>query len=382
MKILFLCTGFELGKDGVGDYTRRIAAELIRRNYTVGVIAMNDKYVAEKFESVEFAQDVKMPVMRLPAIWSEEQRIAETQKFVSNFNPDWLSLQFVIYGFHKKGLPFRLGKQLSRLGNKTKWHIMFHELWVGEELGVSIKTNILGYLQRRIILDLINVIKPAVISTSIPLYQLMLHQQHVESTLLPLFSNIKNEESYSLSIEEEESIPAWVKTDRNSLLIGCVFGSFYNESWDMSSLLTQLVNKSKQADKKTVICSIGNMASGKAAWEALPNRYPEIIFITLGKKNETFISYWLNNYTDFGILTTPAVIAGKSGSFMAFKEHGVPCYCKENELEFNPPLNNNFIDDYLSEVRTDSSFVLPVKKKCVHQLADTVNLLTDVFENV
>mgnify|MGYP003474349261 CR=1 FL=1 len=42
MKILFICGSLEPGKDGVGDYTRRFCGELLKMNYEVQILSIND----------------------------------------------------------------------------------------------------------------------------------------------------------------------------------------------------------------------------------------------------------------------------------------------------------------------------------------------------
>ena len=44
MKILFICGTFENGKDGVGDYTKRLAKEIIDYGHSVHIIAIHDKF--------------------------------------------------------------------------------------------------------------------------------------------------------------------------------------------------------------------------------------------------------------------------------------------------------------------------------------------------
>src|ERR1022692_2576923 len=46
------------------------------------------------------------------------------------FNPNWVSLQFVPFGFHPKGLPFGLPRHLMSIIGSRPLHWMFHELWV------------------------------------------------------------------------------------------------------------------------------------------------------------------------------------------------------------------------------------------------------------
>src|SRR5690606_662431 len=100
---------------------------------------------------------------------------------------EWLSLQFVPYAFHKKGLPFGLGSQLRKIGGTTKWHIMFHELWIGMEVGASQKDVIIGIIQKYIIKKFNIEIKPKVIHSQTDLYQAQLKSIGLKSEILPLF---------------------------------------------------------------------------------------------------------------------------------------------------------------------------------------------------
>ena len=43
MKLLFLCSSLEPGRDGVGDYTRRLAGECLRQGHEVRLLSLNDK---------------------------------------------------------------------------------------------------------------------------------------------------------------------------------------------------------------------------------------------------------------------------------------------------------------------------------------------------
>ena len=42
MKILFICGSTGRGHDGVGDYTRRLCAELIRRGEKIQILSLYD----------------------------------------------------------------------------------------------------------------------------------------------------------------------------------------------------------------------------------------------------------------------------------------------------------------------------------------------------
>ena len=43
MKILFFCGSAEPGKDGVGDYTRRLCGELLRIGHETQILSLFDR---------------------------------------------------------------------------------------------------------------------------------------------------------------------------------------------------------------------------------------------------------------------------------------------------------------------------------------------------
>ena len=54
MKIVFLCGSLEPGRDGVGDYTRMLAAEIIRKGHNAAIVALADKYSLEPFIGTQY----------------------------------------------------------------------------------------------------------------------------------------------------------------------------------------------------------------------------------------------------------------------------------------------------------------------------------------
>src|SRR5690606_11690946 len=110
---------------------------------------------------------------------------------INNFDPEWISLQYVPFSFQKKGLPFGFAKQLINLATNKKWHIMFHELWVGMNREASLKFKLWGTLQEKIINDTILLLNPALINTQSRLQQSHLEEMGHQIDLLPLFSNFE-----------------------------------------------------------------------------------------------------------------------------------------------------------------------------------------------
>lgn len=376
IRIVFICSSLEPGKDGVGDYTRKLACTLNNRGSEARIIAINDRRLnnASVWEGTQNDEGTKTEVLRLASVLTWNERVKTAKAWISNYNPDWVSLQYVPFGFHLKGLPFNLANNLLQLSSHQRWHIMFHELSVNKD--ESLKFKIWSWLQVNIIKSLIKNLQPTIIHTNTELYKHRLKEMGFDATVLPLFSNIssietKNEDVYN------NIIPSFIRLYQNDYLIGTLFGSFDCKRWDMRSLLNKFKPYSFNK-KRAVLVSIGKMSSGVECWEQLKLEYPQVIFLSLGEQSSEFISHWLSGYTDFGILTTLPELAGKSGSFMAFKEHGIPVVCKEETASlrsFNLPVEKGLV-----EVTSAKEFQLPSKQKPVAQLQLVTNMFITALE--
>ena len=93
MRILFLCSCLEPGRDGVGDYTRRLAEECAMLGHECALAALNDSFVRTTSEEKQGG----LPTLRL-ARGSDYGAVADFRK---KFAPDWISLQLVAYGLHQ-----------------------------------------------------------------------------------------------------------------------------------------------------------------------------------------------------------------------------------------------------------------------------------------
>lgn len=342
----------------MGDYTRKLAGTLILRGLDARIVAINDQHLEAETLQEDQCEHATIPVLRLSSRLSWKKRIEAVKKFVAGFNPANISLQFVPFGFHLKGLPFAFAGRLKQLGLKGRWHIMFHELSVNKD--ESLKFRLWAYLQVQIIHSLIKQLKPSCISTNTAIYKYRLEDMGYPTNLLPLFSNISNKTSAG-NFAFDQIVPAYLSQHRQDYIIGTLFGNFDFKSWNIRSLLDKFSYGFTR--KRIVVVSVGKMSSGGTYWEQLKCDYPQVLFLRLGEQDAAFISYWLLHYADFGILTTLPELASKSGSFMALKEHGIPVVCKERSLllkEYDVPL-----DDFLTEVHEDRSFELPQRREPV-----------------
>ena len=123
MKIAFITSGLEPGRDGVGDYTRFLAQECTRQGAAVAALALNDALVKTDAP----ANSEALPMLRLGRAQPWDVRFEQARRFLIEFAPDAISLQFVCYGYHPKGFAFRIAPFLQRLIGATRLQIMFHE---------------------------------------------------------------------------------------------------------------------------------------------------------------------------------------------------------------------------------------------------------------
>ena len=313
LKIVFLCGSLEPGRDGVGDYTRKLAGELKLSGHHVGIIAINDQYVTDEFDGDQKSGDVSLPTLRLPSNISLVQRYQRANLWITSFNPDWISLQFVPFAFHPKGLPFKMGKLLAAVGKGRHWHIMVHELWVGMNKESSLKFFWWGLFQRQLIKSLFNKVMPAVIHTQTKLYLNLLEKMGFKSQLLPLFSNI--------SLAEDISV---IRNDDDKIISFVVFGGIHPGA-PIDKLAKELKLYGNQNAVKIVLKLLGRSGSEQLRWEQ-EWKAAGLCIELIGEQPEEQISAVLSS-SSFGISTTPPSLVEKSGSVAAMREHGLSILC-------------------------------------------------------
>lgn len=315
MKILFICGCIEPGKDGVGDYTRRLCGELLGQGVEVGIIAYNDGFVKGVIENSQQEESVLVPCLRLPESLTNKDRVNICKSWISLKNPVWLSLQFVPYSFNAKGLPFNLGKQLKIIGGNRNWHIMFHELWIGMNKESIKKDNLIGFLQKYSIKQLIFKLKPRAINTQTELYKKQLEKLGFEASILPIFSNIPVLKG---SIGEKYNTIHFDIPDKYFVLFGSI-----HHGVPIKEFVKEFMKYLK--DDTYALVTIGNNGKELDGWKQIWESFG-IKVICMGKQSVEVISYVLQNAT-FGISTTPLELVEKSGSVAAMREHNVPVIC-------------------------------------------------------
>ncbi|MEJ5961345.1 hypothetical protein [Pedobacter immunditicola] len=349
MKIAFICGSLEPGKDGVGDYLRRLSLELLQQGHHVSLIAINDSFVVEDSLEPQDMAGLTFSVIRLPRVGLGTLELYFLRTWLVKFNPDLISLHFVPFSFHAKGLSLNLAKKLRYMGEGRNWHIMFHELWLGMETQASLKYIIWGNLQRWLIKQLLTELKPQLITTHTPLYQWHLQNMGCEAAIFPLFSNIPvascfSEETFTkhnFFIDKRQPLSTEIKAQRMASLAAeseryikedkglrtlefVVFGTISRDA-PFADFTREARDYAEKHNLHIILTFIGRCGQEMGNWVSIWSE-AGMQYRALGEQPEKVVSATLQK-ASFGLCTTPFVLVEKSGSVAAMRAHALPVIC-------------------------------------------------------
>ncbi|MEO7216458.1 hypothetical protein [Mucilaginibacter sp.] len=308
IKIVFICSSLEPGHDGVGDYTRRLSAALIKAGHSCAILSLNDRHAKNTFEGTQQADEIDVPVFRLGADIELKQRFAIAKQWVDKVDPQWLSLQFVPFGYHPKGLKPGLSKLLLTLSKGRSWHIMFHELWVGMADEESKKLHFWGLAQRVLIRSLVKNLAPKVIHTQTHLYQTLLAKMGFKAGYLPLYGNIP--------------VIGNINGNRPAgKLSFVVFGAIHDRA-PISEFAKEAAQYAEKFRLPVTLTIIGRGNNEQQRWADVWAA-AGLTVERLGELSAQRISEVLSNAT-IGLSATALAVIEKSGSYAAMREHGLP----------------------------------------------------------
>jgi hypothetical protein len=311
MKILFICGALEPGRDGVGDYTRRLAVAIQQMGHQSSIIALYDRYIDEEMITEQPVDDGCVHVLRIPGQTNHTNRYQRVKEWVNAFEPGWISLQFVPYAYHPKGMPFLLGRELQKLlVNERRLHIMLHETWIGVEKRFDLKRKLIGALQKNIIRRMIKSLHPAVIHTQLPFTLRKMEAIAPGIQPLPLFSNI---EVFSQPGEKHASV---------------LRAGFFSQADASPAVISFLENLSKNAAASGIQLELLFIGGDPVKMKLTGNTIAKSGKVTAnilytGFLSPEDISLALQSCT-LGITLVPRHALGKSGSVAAFLQHGIP----------------------------------------------------------
>ena len=336
MRIAFVTSCMEAGRDGVGDYVRVLAAACVQRGHSCRIVALNDHYVDRPVELKQTARNTDLEVLRLPGSSAWPARSVAARTWLDRQPADWVSVQFVPYGFHSKGVVASLGRHLLPLIAARRVHLMFHELWLGMERGASFRNRVMGWAQRRAVLTLVRRLSPHVIHTSNRAYQALSRAEGMPARLLPLCGSIAVAENPGQWLESEGA-KLGVGGPRDQSWWFGLFGTLH-PVWSSEPLFRHIGEAAGSAGRRVVIASIGRQGQGESLWRDLNARYsPRFSFVNFGERSTTEVSAFLQS-VDFGIATTPWEIIGKSGTAAAMLDHGLPTIVSRDDVRFKVAL--------------------------------------------
>lgn len=318
-KILFISGTLETGKSGVADYILVLCKELTKLGLACKCIAIHDVFLAKNTsESIVRYNIGKIQLVRFSSLLTWSARAHKLRAEIKDFGPDWISLQYVPYAFHPKGLPFVLIKCLNSVQPLASWEIMVHEIWVDPEVGI--KSRILSSIQQYILLTLLKRLRPTVIHTTNFWYQKLLDKSGFNSQILPLFSSIPFE-PLSLSVSNLDLNRSGPRLRWSFVVFGTI-----NRNWDPYPLLERI-------ESTRIYCNIdfcnfvavGNIGEyGNELWDSLKiSKFVNFDFLRLGELTVEEVSEQLQ-LADFGISVAPSHLIDKSSSVAAMISHGLP----------------------------------------------------------
>jgi hypothetical protein len=336
MRIAFVTSCLEPGKDGVGDYTRDLAAACRTEGCDSQLIALNDRYVGAPLECAQTTRGTAIETLRLPASAPWHDRVPAAARFLQQRPADWISLQFVCYGFHPKGITIGLGRHLAPLIGDRRLHVMLHELWIGARRGAGLRERVVGSIQRQAVCSLIARLKPAAVHTSNAGYAQLLAKAGIHARLLPLCGSIPIVPDVDAAWLERElrklgaTQPAHAP-DGESWRFG--FFGVLPEPWAPEPLFTYIAEAAERAGRAVAVLSIGRIGSGEGLWRDMQARYGHrFLFARLGERSPAEVSMFLQSI-DCGIATSPWQLIGKSASTAAMLDHGLPVIVPRDDVD-------------------------------------------------
>ena len=383
MRIAFITSGLEEGKNGVGDHIRLLARECTLRGHQCFLLALNDEFVSCPTNHSITVEGKEIPVFRLPRdsmSWKLKEKKAI--KFFESAALDWISLHFVCYGFHRKGIIRNCINPLVNILSPYRVHIMFHELWLGLHRKSSLKEKLIGFFQRLYILRLVRKLNLSVLHTTNDFYQIVLQKKKVFTRVLPLFGNVPvvdgNADPWLFPLMAERGINI-DPLDRDKVLL-CIFWGFGTRDLLVIEKLTEFMNSGvEQVSKKFIMMFIGRFKFGQGPWRAFVNNLNEdTAYLELGEQPIDKVSELLNS-GDIGISVYPVDYLGKSSTAAAMLEHGLPLLAAGVDETYAQGIDKSFLDNERIYLLKEKPFELLKTPSKFEKRPDTLVRNVDVL---
>lgn len=333
MNITIICGRLEPGSDGVGDYSRRLAQEATANlGHRVQLISLFDEQEQTERPGPNYL------IRRTKLNYQNQADIRKLVEMIESWNTDAVSLQFVPFAYHPKGLISKFIPFIQAVRENRRLQVMLHETWVRWERGARIRHRLLGQLQRYQILKALKIWQPEYIQTSNPYYLEQLRVAGVRGSLLPIFGNIEIEESKNPS-EFQDLLDEPFRPNERRI----IFPFNQDHMWQPIVLLNRIKNIIGARDIPIRLIQIGRTHSEYGHWQVIEKFAQENGWLChrLGPRDSSLISLAFQS-CHIGISAGPIHLARKSGAVLSMLEHGIPVLCSHpsclaNWAEFNEP---------------------------------------------
>jgi len=322
MRLVFICSGLEPGRDGVGDFARTLAQECAKLGHEVRLAAVRDAAGSGK-ASIDGREFRAKDIFRNPV----EAR--EMSIWLRNFNPDWASVQYTPFGFHPRGLGSKRASWLRELlPTTTRRHIMLHEIWLQPGRDGTFRHRALGWAQRRSVDAWIHTgWNPEIVQTQSRLHQVRLQTRGVKVDLLPLCSTFR-----PVSIAQSAaraSVADWLRAagqtvDENAFWFGH-FGAFHAQAWDFTDFAQNVTVQLKASGKRACFLALGRAAAVGKVFADAAHAVPDADFRVVGELSEEKVPVAMQA-CDGAFTSTPWDIIEKSSAVAAWRALGVPVW--------------------------------------------------------
>ncbi len=306
MRIAFIAGGLEPGRDGVGDYTRTLAAECARRGHAVALLSVGEPAPGAGEEA---------GVLRLSADAWMAGGGAAARRWLEAFRPDWASLQFVPYSFDPRGLfGHRVPALAELLGMAPRRQVFFHETWIGSQQGASLKARVTGWRQRRAVQAMLRALAPACVHTSNAYYGAALATLGQAAGVIPVFGSVPPPVPPAAP-ETPEGV------DPRAIVCG-MFGTLH-PSWEPGPFLADFAAWAQARGRPAALVAAGGLGYGAARFEQLAREWRgRVSAVAVGRCDEARLARLFARF-DTAVTSVPWNILGKSSSAAALREHGI-----------------------------------------------------------
>jgi len=320
MRIAFICSGLEPGRDGVGDFARTLARACAALGHETRLVSVREQAVPGE-KSAETGE------LRLRDVFENFDEAKALAQWLREFQPDWVSVQYTPFGFHPQGLGARRAKALRELlPAGARRQIMLHEIWLQPGRDGALRHRALGWAQKRSVDAWAGWgWHPALIHTQARLHRARLEARGFAAELQPLCSNFPRAgiSPAAARAKVAEGLRAnGQQPDEAALWIGH-FGAFHALNWNFGEFAKKMAARTDWHGRRICFLALGRSMAAQIEYDKAARAAPQAEFCFVGELEEADVPVALAA-CDAGFTSTPWDIFEKSGAVAAWRGADVP----------------------------------------------------------